>query len=72
MLVWAVRKHKEFISSNHFCSSAIKQGVCSAASLYLAGLGKALHVLKQSREDKKVTELQNGVKMREGADLEIG
>lgn len=69
MLVWAVQKHKEFISSNHFCGSATKQGVCSAACLYLVGLGKALCVLKQNREDKKVTGLQNGIKIREGVDL---
>lgn len=42
MLVWAVQKHKEFISSNHFCSSATKQGACSAACLHLPRLGKAL------------------------------
>lgn len=57
MLVWAVQKHKEFISYNNFCSSATKQGVCSAASLYLARLGKALH-------------MQNGMKMRKDVGLE--
>lgn len=70
MLVWAVWKHKEFISYNPFCNSATKQVACTAAFLYLARLGKALYVLKQEREESKLIGLQNRKKMSEGVDLE--
>lgn len=70
MLVWAVWKHKEFISYNPFCNSATKQVACTAAFLYLVGLGKALYVLKQQREESKLTGLQNRKKTSEGVDLE--